>query len=306
MDNPHKIADQFRAEILRLRAQHPAQYLFALLDPHRPVDADHPLYLTSLRQREPKLDIQAVLRPDLDYLPELCPHLLTLAQPNDASPLAEDLLAELAEQAGAELGSSDGAYMCGVLASREAAFDTAHHLAQALVVSPSEDTARRVIALFEPPRLEALARSVPQPWLDAWLGPITAWRYLDAAGQVRQINRASELPAAASAILPPGAAAAQQRIPLLNKLLIAWRDMDVLPPDAAKRADEQLLKAAQQGLSASGDQLFFALNGLLLPERWVQHPATRACIQRAVQAESSLADAFAKLDAYTQKEIARP
>ena len=298
-------ATLLRAEIQRLHAQYPAHYVFALLDPHRPLDVEHPLHLSSLRQQEPKLDIQTVLRPDLDYLPEICPHLLTLAQPNDAPPVPDDLLEQLVEQASIEWDSSDGVYVCGVLVSSAPARATAQHLAQALVIRPSEDAEHCVVALFEPPRLEALVRSVPQTWLDAWLGPIAAWRYVNAAGQIGQINRASEMPTVATPILPPGAYAAQQRIPLLNRLLNAWRDIDGLPPDAARRADEALQQAAQHGLVASGDQLFFALNGLLLPERWAQHPATRACIQQAVAAESSLPDAFAKLDAQTQAEIVR-
>ena len=295
------------ADIQRLRAQHPTHYLFALLDPHRPLDAEHPLHLDSLRQQEPKLEIQTVLRPDLKYLPALCPHLLELAKPNDTSPIAEELLSLLAAQAVEEAGHLDGAYVCGVLVSTQPALATAQHLAQAMVVRLSADAPEQVLALFEPLRLESLSCTMPQDWLDAWLGPIVAWRYLNAAGKLRALNRLRPSVTPASAwVLSTEAGRAQHRIPQLADLLQAWRENEELPQDAAQRADAQLEAAAQHGLTAGEDLLFFALTGLTLPAQWATHPATKAAIQRAVQAECTLAETFDKLDARTLNEIMRP
>ena len=295
------------ADIQRLRALHPAHYLFALLNPHRALDAEHPLHLDKLRQQEPKLALESVLRPDLGCLPALCPHLLELAKPDDASPLAEDLLELLAAQAVAEAGSPNGAYVCGVLVSTQPAPVTARHLAQAVVVRLSANAPEQVLALFEPLRLESLSRTMSQDWLDVWLGPIVAWRYLNAAGKLRALNRLSPFLAPTSAwVLSVEASRAQQRIPQLADLLQAWREHEALPQDAAQRADAQLEEAAQHGLTAGEDLLFFALSGLTLPAQWVQHPATKAAIQRAVQAECALAETFDKLDARTLSEIMRP
>ena len=291
------------AEFHQLRAQYPSHFLYALLDPHRPLDAEHPLHLDSLRQQEPKLEIQTVLRPDFAYLPALCPHLLTLAKPNEPSLVPETLLDLLATQAVEEVGGDT--YVCGVLVSSVPAPATAQHLAQAVVVRQNADAPAQVFALFEPLRLDALARTVAQDWLDAWLGPIVAWRYLDAAGKLQALKqRATLVESASMYVLPPAAVSAQQRIPQLADLLQAWRDDEQLPQDAARAADAQLEEAARHGLTAIDDVMFFAINGLALPAQWANHPATRAAIQRAVDAECSLADAFDKLDAQSQKEIA--
>lgn len=293
------------AEIHRLRAQYPSHFLYALLDPHRPLDAEHPLHLDSLRQQEPKLEIQTVLRPDLAYLPALCPHLLTLAKPNEPSLVPETLLDLLATQAIEEVGGDP--YVCGVLVSSVPAPATAQHLAEAVVVRQNADAPAQVFALFEPLRLDALARTVAQDWLDTWLGPIVAWRYLDAAGKLQGLNRqsAGRLVSTPLFVLPPAAYSAQQRIPQLADLLQAWREDEQLPQDAARAADAQLEEAARHGLTAIDDVMFFAINGLALPAQWASHPATRTAIQRTVKAECSLADAFDKLDAQSRAEITR-
>ena len=144
---------------------------------------------------------------------------------------------------------------------------------------------------------------MPRAWLDAWLGPIAAWRYVDAAGSVGRINRASEMPTVATPILPLGAYAVQARIPQINRLLNAWRDIGALPQDAAQLADEQLHQAAQHGLTLNEDCFIFAMNGLTMPAQWVKHPAVKTAIQRAAQAECTLAEALSQLDMQTQQEI---
>ena len=291
-DNKQQSLKATAEELWQARPQH---NIYLLLNPHRPVADDHPLYPDNLWVTEPERRA-IVKRPDFDWLPDVCPLLVQIAGPGIRWPFDE--MDTVYEQAIAEAGHVNGAYVCGWIASNAPITRIASQLAHGL------QTPAGLFPLFEPLRLERLAATVETERLDQWLNKIDAWLFVSADGRPLQIqNKQTE---STDKVLhwPDEALQAQTRINTLQRCLTAWKNIQPqLPEQSAKQADAALIEAQQLGLNELEDQLYFALLALTFKPDWHQHPSAQKAIQQARQQPGTLADIIAALPEATLQAI---
>lgn len=283
-DNKQQSLKAMAEELWQARPQH---NIYLLLNPHRPVAEGHPLHPDNLWVTETERRA-IVKRPDFDWLPDVCPLLVQIAGPGIRWPFDE--MDAVYEQAIAEAGHVNGAYVCGWIASTASITKVASQLAHNL------NTPAGILPLFEPLRLERLAATVETEWLDQWLNTIDAWVLVGADGHPLQIQNTQTESSDKTLHWPDDAIATQLKIPLLERCLTAWQTLqDNLPEHAAQQAEAFLLIAENQGLTALDDCIYFALLGLVFNPRWHQHPSAQLAMRHAQQEPGTLTQAIQEL-----------
>lgn len=291
-DNKQQSLKAMAEELWQARSQH---NIYLLLNPHRPVADDHPLHANNLWVAEPERRA-IVKRPDFDWLPDVCPLLVQIAGPGIRWPFDE--MDTVYEQAIAEAGHVNGAYVCGWIASTASITNVASQLAHSL------NTPAGILPLFEPLRLERLAATVEAEWLDQWLNNIDAWVLVSADGRPLQIQNTQTESSDNALHWPDEALPAQTRINTLLRCITALKNIQSqLPEQVAKQADAALIEAQQLGFNELEDQLYFALLALTFKPDWHQHPSAQKAIQQARQQAGSLADIIAALPETTLQAI---
>ena len=285
--------------IVKHCAQKPDEFLYLLVNALYPIEQDSALHVENLAQHNPL----PVPRADLEHSPHLCPQLIILAMPGVAPNL--DLVQVALEMALDEKGNTKRV-ICAFLTSADGPTEVARNLAAHCIVREKPEGPRRFMPLFEPQRLTLLQHTVPESWLNGWLGSIASWVYFDHAAQAQLLTRLH--PGVWEETLPADALRAQNNARAVADLLLAWqRTGYAMPKNATQCALDQILAAINMGLKLAEDQLAFGLGRLTIHPHLERHPAVKSAIDNAIQGQQPLAQAFAAIpDAAWRSLTAQP
>lgn len=267
------------ALIARLE-QKKGEYRYLLVDPLANVWTESPLYLETLKAKAAQRAAAPVLRADLSYRPDKCPHLVLMAGPGEDCDIA--LLRRSLSYSRAEL-LADKRYICGWLTSALAVDELAEFMRNLCTVLGNFVRMGYSLPYFEPLRLALLQETCRTSWLRSQLSSIADWSYLTITEKMNDV--------AGSAYEKKGhmgglAIQAQLRYQAISRLLIAWarmnkRDGQELPQDAVRLAAEQIMDADRWGLTNLEDVLAFSLNRLTVHPHMENHPLVAAAIRDA-------------------------
>jgi hypothetical protein len=286
------------SEVLHALEANPTCHLDVLLDFNCPVAQYHPLHVSQLDQREVVRHRGIVLRADRAHDPDSCPRLLRLHEAGEHGLHDEGLVIETFHGALERFNSVNGAYVAGWLMSDLGSRQLAQHLANSYVFFDLAVGRRRYIPLFEPHRLALTASRMEANELDALMGPLRRWWYVDISGKTCCIKRgAPERP-----LQPPRLGkhhfAAMGRLRLARLVMLALKKTGhVIEEQPEVTIDDLVRQAQEQGLSRSEDVVLHTLNTLSMGPQWLEHPAVQQAIAEAAAGpdEPFLADLLAKL-----------
>lgn len=256
-------------------------YRYLLVDPLSPIWNEHKISLNLIREKLPDNAICPVLRADLSYLPESCPHLIMLAQPGQE---CEDvLLKQSIIYSQAEI-KKEKRYVCGWLTSDLDIRQLAEFIAEKCSLLGDNITLGYTLPYFEPLRLSLLQIMVsPKSWLCSEFGSINNWWYINIPNQLGCIkgNKLSK-----RGRINGEAVQVQLQFSVINRLLITWSRLSaqnnkLLPENAVEQAVEQIIQAGDMGLKNLEDKIAFSLNRLTVYPRMECNPEIQQAIKIA-------------------------
>lgn len=287
------MSEQLRERLFQKIDARPGSSVMALLDPNHPVAAHDDLHLERVEKRESRPTLTVVQRPDYAHDLGICPRLLLLRSPGDCGYQDGALLDLTWECAQRRKASINGAYVCAWLVSDLSTEKIAAQLDRNMVVRGGRQQPRKVLPLFEPHRMALAAHLAPSSWLSNWLGGISSWMFVDACGQLQEVQ--SSVRDVAQVPVAPGADfwVAQSRVRRAREVLLALiKAGHMVPTGVEAKLDLALQLAYANGLSQLEDVIFFAVNQMTLSPHWSEHREAKACIELARSGEMALTDAM--------------
>jgi hypothetical protein len=302
--------DQLKAQLFALRETHPHSHLYVLLDQNHPVAATDELHFELLKTRVLAPRLFLVKRPDLAHDETVCPLLLQLYQAGENGYPDPALLDLTLQCAVARCASVNGSYVAGWFFSETQPQALARSLAENGVLFDLGRGKQRFVPFFEPMRLALLADTAgSRTFLHQWMGKISHWLYINAAGGLCMVERSS-LPSDYQdypPILRKEHFAAQERISHMHFVLMALvrAQMRVPAPQPELQLNQAIEQAQLLGLSHTEDLIFYALNQFSLGAGWAQHPQAKHLIAAAAQSpDTRLAASMQDLPDEVLDEIA--
>ncbi|AWG27585.1 DUF4123 domain-containing protein [Burkholderia cenocepacia] len=209
-------------------------------------------------------------------------------------------LPALRERAESDLENGLPPVVCAILECGKATGRLQQHLSNRLILqAPISGDA--VFRYYDPRVFPHLGRILKTEQMDALLGPVATWTYLDPVSGWTVVNGAAEPEAAFAVTADQHARIA--RIELVQRGLDLLRCNGTAPrPDMSALLDAQLAKGEAHGL-AGGDLLAFALHGTLVSPCFDRHPRVRAILQ--APRKGPYAEAVANWSAADWEAIAR-
>ncbi|KVG58889.1 DUF4123 domain-containing protein [Burkholderia territorii] len=209
-------------------------------------------------------------------------------------------LPALRERAESDLESGLPPVICAIVECGKATGRLQHHLADRLVLhAPTSGDA--VFRYYDPRVFPHLGRVLEEEQIDALLGPVETWTYLDPMGDWKVVKGVVEPEATFSVTADQYARIA--RIELVQRALdLLRRNGTVSRPDTPALLDAQLAKGEAHGLDG-GDLLAFALHGALVSPYFDRHPRVRAVLQAS--RKGTYAETVANWSAADWEVIAR-
>lgn len=253
--------------------------IYLLIDPmrHDPTDqaGDRDGILALSKERPPKLHL--INNPFIDRPPEKRLRLYRV-EPGD----------ELWQQSLAWAESDEESVgIGGWLYSDASMLMLGRHL-ERLMCQPYPGGKKALLRYFDPRVLSHLIKILDSQQLDALLGPITHWEYLDwnqqrqtvSKGESRQLHLKLENWQWQSI----------ERISAINLCLSAWKDNiggENLPDNASVRVQAFLEIADEYQIEDETDLIAFVLQGLGTSPEFYRHPMIAAILDRFQRGEAS-------------------
>jgi hypothetical protein len=167
--------------------------------------------------------------------------------------------------------------ICAIVASDRATDRIQEHLADRLLLDRPCGGDAAVFRYHDPRVFSHLSRILKAEQIDALLGPVRAWTFLDPAGEWRTERGAGESEDI-FAVTP-------EQYDRIGRIELVQRALDMLRanqaatrPDTPALLDVQFAKGVTYGLDGA-DLQAFALHGLLVSPYFDRHPRIRTILQ---------------------------
>lgn len=286
-----RLADIDRLEWLSMFTGSTNNYFYVLLDPLKSLFPAHTLHLTELKRRFAQ-QIEVVLRPDLAYSPEYCPHLLVLAKPGEQPNLS--LVSATLEYAQKELFCSKR-YIAGWMTTALPPSQFAHYLVSNMQRFIQQSGAQ-IMPYFEPFRLALLFNTLEEEEVDSLFTQIESWSFLNLRNQVslyKSLNVITKDEAISGSVAEPirfnaFTEKAQQHKLAILQLYEMWQELipEQLPTDALNRVMSVWLDVMKLPLHYQSDRFFLALNRLTITDKFCLLPEITVLIEQASQSDT--------------------
>ena len=289
-----------------------SQPLYLLVDPLKPIYDVFPVSMYQLNNLIPQENIAVILRPDLSYTPEECPHLFKIASPGHQ--LDEQAMHLLDESISLSLQEQPGykRYICGWLQSNLGIEDLANNITQRLYLQ--HRGIPKTYPLHEPIRQEIMAYSLfhkhPEFYSllhTQWLGGISNWffpttetgfMHLKGSGQFMPVELPDDvLDDIADTVLAMHALAvwqlqAEKKLSYIQKqqMPLMPSSKEFLPKGAVYKALTTMQRARHKGLTDHNDQTVLAMILLNSHRDFDVHPLVQKSIRAAITKPGTLAD----------------
>lgn len=283
-------------------------YRYLLVDPLKAVREDEPLALVNITDIFPSDEVMPILRPDLAYQPNSCPHLILLAKPNEE--LEPELLALALERANKEQTQYKH-YVCGWLSSELKIQDLAEsmlNLGNQLghLISPNSPS---FFPFYEHIRLQLLKESLSvDEVLSEQFNFVNCYIYMNYYGQLTEIaanNHSLDTPFLnTKQMLLQNRYHYQQDPKTIYGLVKIWQNnINKLPDNALFLSSTKLLQAKNIGLVNFEDQLIYSLYSLIYHSDLINVETIAPCIITAISEPGTLKSQFALLDSKIWQNI---
>lgn len=187
-------------------------------------------------------------------------------------------------------------YFSACLVSEHATERLAHHLGTAQLLSVP-DSGRFLLRFTDPRVMTQLLGILDDAQLDALMGPVAQWHWVDPLGERRQrlSSRDPHLPLR----VRPGQVGPLRRVGLVNGCLqtlvrSGWPCADAVP--LGRQLDDALVQATHRhGLRDEADRRLYAVQYVAMQGHPDAHPALKAALLKAAAGELSYVGACAEL-----------
>lgn len=226
----------------------------------------------------------------VDVQPHLMPALLALAELDRQQKIG------LIEAASRWQQDYLRPYFSACLVSEHATERLAHHLGTAQLLS-APASGRFLLRFTDPRVMTQLLGILDEAQLDALMGPVAQWHWVDSIGQQRQ--RISSGDPHLPLRVRTGQIGPLRRVGLVNGCLQTlvrggWPCADAVA--LGRQLDEALVEATQRhNLRDDADRRLYAVQCVAMQGRPDAHPALKAALQKAVAGELSYVGACAEL-----------
>lgn len=274
-------------------------YRYLLVDPLKPVKVGEPLALINIKAVFPESSIEPILRPDLSYNIDFCPHLIQLGAPGEA--IEKELLALCLHRCHQEQLSYKH-YIDGWLCSEYSIKEVAANLVEAgldigSIIKPDK---HYFFPFFEHVRLQLLQEGLQQN-SGCFLKQfefLQQYAFMNLYGELNSLTVASQ----------------DNKLPMLNSLLLSnvfsyqtepklvfnltkiWlNNTPSQPSTPLLSAARAAANARQLGLTHNEDIIAFGLYSLLSTKKITSNSDVMDKITQAIDEPGSLNDSFGKL-----------
>jgi hypothetical protein len=190
----------------------------------------------------------------------------------------EQQLPALRERAALAFRNGAPPVICAIVESSKATGRLHQHLADQLIL-PKPTTGDAVFRYYDPRVFPHFRRILKSQQLEALLGPVASWTYLDLAGDWTTVSATGES--------ATGFAVSVQQFEQIARIEVVQRALEMLrnngtsvKPDTPALLDAELSKGEAYGLAGT-DLLAFALHGALVSPYFDRHPRVRAVLQKS-------------------------
>lgn len=259
------------------------EYRYLLVDPLKSVTFLNDLCLSNLKEIYGAENVTPVLRPDLRYSLESCPHLILLAAPGEVCSTA--VINEVVRY-GTYERKYNKRYICGLLSSACGLQVLSQKIADNCRTLGDQITTGYSLPFFEPLRMELLYLTQLSPVIEEVLWPISTWWYIAYTGKLNGLN---SIEATTAGKLTWGMQEGQLNIRDIWRILYAWDNgKTILPDNAVYLAAQAWKEVGKIGLHQLRDKTYLALNALNFPVDITRHSTIASLLQQARENPSLL------------------